>query len=479
MQRVGNPARRRLTKLENPATIADQLAPSTTMNKQEFRATVSLAAIFSLRLLGLFMIYPVFAAYARQLAGATPYKIGLALGIYGLSQGLLQIPFGMLSDRLGRKRMIVAGLLVFAFGSAVAAQASSIDGVIAGRVLQGAGAVGAVILALVADLTTEESRTKAMAMVGITIGVSFMIALVAGPILAGIIGVAGIFRLMVALALVAIGIVAFVVPAPRSLSVHRDAEPVPAMFGSVLRNPQLLRLDFGIFALHAMLTASFLVIPALLHARLHVDSRDQWMVYLPVLVASVAVMLPAIIIAEKHRRMKTVFLLAVGALAVSQLLLLAGGRNLYVLLGAITLFFAGFNVMEASLPSLVTKTSPAAAKGTATGVYSSAQFLGIFVGGIAGGWIQQFWGTTGVFLGSAAIAVLWLPVAATMQAPSYLRTRLIRIRDGGPIDSNALAGQFRGIAGVAEAAVVADERMAYLKVDPRTFDAAGAEALAG
>ena len=206
------------------------------MTRQELRAAGSLAAVFSVRLLGLFMIYPVFAAYARSLSGATPYLIGEALGIYGLTQGLLQIPFGLLSDRLGRKPMIVVGLILFGAGSAVAAMSSSIGGVILGRALQGAGAVGSVILALVADLTAEENRTKAMAMVGITIGASFMIALVAGPILAGFVGVAGIFWLMVALALLGIVITEFVVPSPRRVSVHRDAEAVPALIGSVLRN---------------------------------------------------------------------------------------------------------------------------------------------------------------------------------------------------------------------------------------------------
>ena len=274
------------------------------MEKQEFRAAGSLAAVFSVRLLGLFMIYPVFADYARQLSGATPYKTGLALGIYGLSQGLLQIPFGLLSDKIGRKLMIVLGLIIFGIGSMVAAVSTSIDGVIVGRVLQGAGAVGAVILALVADLTAEESRTQAMAMVGITIGASFMVALVAGPILAGFVGVSGIFWLMVGLALLGIAITVFLVPGPRYERVHRDAETVPAMLGSILKNPELLRLDFGIFALHAMLTASFLVVPALLHARLNVNSHSQWMIYLPVLLTSVAVMVPAIIIAESKVRVE-------------------------------------------------------------------------------------------------------------------------------------------------------------------------------
>jgi len=449
------------------------------MQTQEFRAAGSLAAVFSVRLLGLFMIYPVFADYARHLAGATPYKTGLALGIYGLSQGLLQIPFGLLSDRIGRKTMIVFGMLVFAAGSAVAALSSSIDGVIVGRVLQGAGAVGSVILALVADLTAEESRTKAMAMVGITIGASFMVALVAGPILEGLIGVSGVFWLMVGLAFLGIAITLLIVPRPRYLRVHRDTETVPAMLGSILRNRELLRLDFGIFVLHAMLTASFLVVPSLLHAGLNVSSHTQWVIYLPVLIISVAIMVPAIIVAEKYRRMKAVFVGAVAALALSQFMLIAGKDDVYVLLAAITLFFAGFNVMEASLPSLVTKTAPPEAKGTATGIYSSSQFLGIFAGGLVGGWINQTAGSDGVFAWSGALALLWLLVAATMKQPSYLTTRLIRIAAGSAADAQALAARLRQVAGVAEAVVIADEELAYLKVDSRLFDAALAQSLAG
>jgi MFS family permease len=449
------------------------------MEKQEFRAASALAAVFSVRLLGLFMIYPVFADYARQLSGATPYKTGLALGIYGLSQGLLQIPFGLLSDKIGRKLMIVLGLIIFGIGSAVAAVSTSIDGVIVGRVLQGAGAVGAVILALVADLTAEESRTQAMAMVGITIGASFMVALVAGPILAGFVGVSGIFWLMVGLAALGIAITVFLIPGPRYDRVHRDAETVPAMLGSILKNPELLRLDFGIFALHAMLTASFLVVPALLHARLNVNSHSQWMIYLPVLLISVAVMVPAIIIAEKHRRMKAVFVAAVAALVVSQCMLVVGKDDVYVVLAAITLFFAGFNVMEASLPSLVTKTAPPEAKGTATGIYSSSQFLGIFIGGVVGGWVHQTAGSGGVFACSGGLALLWLLVAATMKQPSYLTTRLIRIRDDGVLHAKELAAMLRQVPGVAEAVVIAEEELAYLKVDSRTFDADMAQSLVG
>ena len=449
------------------------------MEKQEFRAAWSLAAVFSVRLLGLFMIYPVFAAYAQGLSGASPYLIGEALGIYGLTQGLLQIPFGLLSDKVGRKVMIVLGLVIFAIGSAVAASSTSIGGVIFGRALQGAGAVGSVILALVADLTAEENRTKAMAMVGITIGFSFMVALVAGPLVATFIGVSGIFWLMVALAAVGIAIVQFVVPTPRRVRVHRDAETVPAMIGMVLKNTELLRLDFGIFALHAMLTASFLVVPGLLKNTLNVTSHDQWIVYLPVMLVSIVVMVPAIIVAEKHRRMKGVFVSAVAGLVVSQALLYLGAGNLFVVLAALAVFFSAFNVMEASLPSLITKAAPPDAKGTAMGLYSSSQFLGIFVGGLGGGWVHQHGGSHAVFALTAAIALVWLLVAVTMKQPSYLTTKLVPIGDGQANDAESLAARLRQVPGVSEAVVIADEKLAYLKVDSKSYDAAMAASLAG
>jgi len=447
------------------------------LQTQDTRAAGSLAAVFSVRLLGLFMIYPVFADYAGGLAHATPYTIGLALGIYGLTQGLLQIPFGLMSDRVGRKPMIVFGLLVFALGSVVAALSGSIMGVVAGRALQGAGAVGSVILALVADLTAEENRTKAMATVGITIGFSFMIAVVAGPIVAGLVGVAGIFWLMVVLGLAGIGITLFVVPSPPALRVRRDAETVPSMLGGVLKNGELLRLDFGIFALHAMLTASFLVVPGLLHSAVGVNDDNQWLVYLPVLVVSVAIMVPAIIVAEKHRRMKAVLVGAVAALAFSQFLLAFSGGAVAVLV-AVTIFFAGFNVMEASLPSLITKTAPAVAKGTATGVYSSSQFIGIFVGGVFGGWVHQAGGDTGVFVLTGVLALVWLAIAAGMKPPSYLTTRLVRLGSTGAAPRAGLAQRLKEVPGVADAVVIAEEGLAYLKVDSRSFDAAAAEALA-
>ena len=449
------------------------------MKPQEFRAAAALAAVFSVRLLGLFMIYPVFAAYAGTLAGANPYLIGEALGIYGLSQGLLQIPFGLLSDRVGRKVMIVLGLVLFGAGSAVAAISATIGGVIIGRALQGAGAVGSVILALVADLTGEDSRTAAMAMVGITIGASFLVALLTGPVVANFIGVAGIFWLMVALALVGIAITQFVVPSPPRLRVHRDAEAVPALLGAVLRNPELLRLDIGIFALHAMLTASFLVVPDLLRGIVGVAVHDQWIVYLPVLLVSIAAMVPAIIVAEKYRRMKGVFIGAVITLVASQIMLFYGSGDVFVLLAALIVFFSAFNVMEASLPSLISKVAPPDVKGTAMGVYSSLQFLGIFVGGIIGGMAHQHGGSPGVFVLTTVLAVIWLIAAAGMAQPSYLTTRLVPIAENKLSGAADLAAKLRQVPGVAEAVIIAEEGVAYLKVDTKTFDAGMAETVAG
>ena len=450
----------------NAALNADKMTPA------ERRAALSLASIFALRMMGLFMIYPVFSLYAHQLRGVTPTTIGLALGIYGLAQTLLHIPLGMLSDRVGRKPVITLGLLVFAAGSVIAALSQSIHGVILGRLLQGGGAVGSSMLALNADLTREEHRTKAMAVIGITIGMSSVAAVALGPVLNRWIGVPGIFWLTAILALFAIGVLLFVVPRPAHSTLHRDTEPVPTLFRRVLSDGQLLRLDFGIFALHAILTASFVVLPLVLTHIHGLSAHDQWYVYLPILTVSVFAMVPFIIVAEKRRRMKPVFVSAVLVVCLAELALMEWHRSLPAIILALLVFFTAFNLLEASLPSLISKVAPAESKGTAMGVYSSSQFLGIFVGGTAGGWLYGHHGVAGVFAFSTLVALAWLLLAATMKNPRYLSSYLLNVGRVSAQEADRLAARLARVPGVAEAVVIADDGVAYLKVDSGALDEA-------
>ncbi len=385
------------------------------MNATEIRATICLAAVFAARLLGLFIIYPVFAQLAQGLPGASPQTIGLALGAYGLAQALLQIPLGMLSDRVARKTVIAAGLGVFALGSVVAALATSIDGVIVGRVLQGAGAVGSTILATVADLTREEVRTRAMAVVGVTIGLSFGLAVVLGPPLAAATGLSGLFWITAALGLV--GVVIALGPTPTPVASPPRGPAWSSLIG-VLADRELLRLDFAIFVLHAVLAASFMVIPAILSRSLDLGEGGQWKFYLPVMAVAMAAMVPAIIVAETRGRMKEVFVGAIAVIAASLAALAAARANALSAAVALTAFFAAFNVMEAMLPSLITRFARADAKGAATGVYSTAQFLGIFAGGAGGGVVLAAGGATGVFGFAIALTLVWLAVALTMRRPT-------------------------------------------------------------
>jgi MFS family permease len=437
------------------------------MTSKERRAAAGLAGIFALRMLGLFLILPVFALYAQELHGATPLLIGLAVGAYGLTQALLQIPFGMLSDRIGRKPVIFGGLFLFAVGSVVAAMADGIVGVIIGRVLQGSGAIAAAVMALSADLTREEVRTRAMAGIGMSIGMAFALALVLGPALAHWFGLEGIFWATALLAVGGILILAVVVPDPLHSSIHRDAEPVMSQFGGVLRRRELLRLDFGMFTLHLLMTSLFLVVPLYLidHG---LPAGRHWVLYLPVLVLSVLSMVPFIIQAEARGRMKPVLLGAVLALAVALLGLYGWGRDLMSIAVLLCVFFTAVNLLEAVLPSLVAKIAPAEAKGTAMGVFSSSQFLGAFLGGLAGGWVHQYWGQNGVLLFGAAAAFVWFTVALPMGRPRQVSNQVIRVP--GEYLGKDVQNRLLQIPGVEEAVVVAEEGLAYLKVDNRRLD---------
>jgi len=446
------------------------------MSPLERRATLSLSSIYALRMLGLFMILPVLSLFAETLEGSTPLLIGLAVSVYGLTQAVLQIPFGLLSDRFGRKKIIIIGLILFTSGSIVAALSTDIYGVLIGRALQGSGAIAAAIMALVADLTDEVHRTKAMAMIGASIGVSFGVAITLGPIIAGIAGVQGVFWLTAILSFLAIFVVLFIVPNPKQSKVHRDAEVDPAQFMDVLKNKDLLRLDYGIFILHLILTASFIIVPLLMRDA-GLLPADHWQVYLPVLVSSMAIIVPFVIIAEKKRKMKAVFIGAVATVMIADISLYYFNDNFWALVAGLWIFFCGFNLLEATLPSLVSKTAPGHLKGTAMGAYSSSQFMGAFVGGTAGGWIYGEWGAHYVFLLCAIAASTWLIVALFMNAPQYLANLLVST-EGVDIDAlSRFVADVSQVTGVASSRLQESEQVLYLKVDNQLLDKEGLQQL--
>lgn len=449
------------------------------MSAQERRAAFSLASIFSFRMLGLFMILPVFALYAETLGDIEPVLIGLAIGIYGLTQALLAIPYGRWSDRIGRKPVIAFGLIVFALGSVVAATADTITGIIIGRALQGAGAIAAAVMAFTADLTREQYRTRAMALIGMSIGLSFALALALGPLLNQWIGVPGIFWLTALLAVIGIAILYLVVPEAPRLRSHRDTGAVPGYFGDVLRDPQLQRLNLGVFVLHCVLTASFVALPFALRDHAGLDAGHHGWVYLPVLLASLVLMMPLVIVAEKRRRLKEVFLVAILLIAVAELGLIFLSASLAGIILMLLLFFIAFNVLEALLPSLLAKFAPADKKGTAMGVFSSSQFLGAFAGGVAGGWMFGQFGLVGTFGFCLFCLLVWLLWARSMATPPYLSSYMISMED---FDGSRLAErerELRAVPGVAEAVIVVEDAVAYLKVDSRTVDYKQIESMVG
>lgn len=439
------------------------------MTPSEKRAIASLASIYALRMLGLFLIMPVLSLFAEQLDGSTPSLIGMAIGVYGITQAILQIPFGLMSDRYGRKKLIIIGLLLFFSGSVVAALSTSIYGVLLGRAIQGSGAIAAPIMALVADLTQEVHRTKAMAIIGLSIGVSFGIAITVGPVIAGFIGVDGIFWLIAGLSLLAILVIVYKVPNPKQSKKHRDAELVPRQFIKILKNPNLLRLDYGIFVLHAILTASFVVVPLLLRDAGLLPAL-HWQVYLPVFVISMAAIIPFIILAEKKRKMKPVFIGAIAALVIADLGLMQFHSSLPGIIGFLWLFFTGFNLLEATLPSLISKTAPGDLRGTAMGVYSTCQFLGAGIGGGVGGWCYGAYGASGVFIFCAAIAASWLLWSFSMTPPRYWANLLISLEQLTAQESDAFATEILTLNGVEEVTLHIDEAVAYLKVDNQVLN---------
>ncbi|WP_415243667.1 MFS transporter [Zhongshania sp.] len=433
-----------------------------TMSAAERRSVASLATLYAFRMLGLFMLLPVLSLYAGEYGHSTPVLVGLALGIYGLGQAALQVPLGMLSDRIGRKPVIIAGLLLFAAGGILAASADNIITVILGRLLQGTGAIASTLTALLADLTREQHRTKAMAAIGVSIGVSFALAMVIGPLAAAAIGVSGLFLLTSLLAVIGVFITLWLVPTPDVGGLNADSQSLRGLLGRCLQDRNLMRLNLGIFSLHAMLMAIFVAVPGLLEGQGLVRD-DHWKMYLPVMLVAFLAMVPLIILAEKYNRMKQVFLSAITAIIVVLSAATWFAYDYWYLVVMITVFFVAFNLLEASLPSLVSKTVCPGGKGTAMGVYSTFQFLGAFFGGALGGGLLGLWGGSALFFGAATLAGVWLLVAWNMTVPAKT-DNLVLAWKFGSWDAAILRQEVLLIPGALDITVLESEQLAYLRV---------------
>lgn len=430
----------------------------------EMRVVAALSLLYVFRMLGLFMVFPVMMLYGVEYTGATPFLLGLALGGYGLTQAIFQIPLGLCSDVWGRKPIILLGLMVFVAGSVVAALSDDVWGLIFGRALQGAGAIASAVMALLGDLTSEQNRTRAMAMIGASIGLSFSVAMVLGPVLAGYGGLSVIFWVSSLLACVGMLILYFVVPNPPPGRVAgSEGVAIPALLQSALKNADLLRLNVGIFVLHFILTSTFVVVPTVLYDA-GVQPQSHWLYYLPVMLVAFIAMLPFMYIAERKRKIKVVFLAAVASLITAEVALsMAGG--LWGWVAGLFVFFTAFNLLEATLPSLVSKQAHAGSKGTAMGIYSTCQFLGAGSGGVVGGLCYQAWGVSSVLIVGAVAGSVWLLTAVNMRQPRYLTSLCV------PLEASPEERDLRtAVPGIVEVQWVAEHALLYLKVDDKEFN---------
>ncbi|MBK0001313.1 MFS transporter [Erwinia sp. S43] len=445
------------------------------MTPVELRATWGLGTVFSLRMLGMFMVLPVLTTYGMALQGASEALIGLAIGIYGLAQAVFQIPFGLLSDRIGRKPLIVGGLIIFVLGSVIAALTTSIWGVILGRALQGSGAIAAAVMALLSDLTREQNRTKAMAFIGISFGITFAIAMVLGPIVTNAFGLHALFWMIAVLATSGIVITLLVVPSASSHVLNRESGMVKGSFRDVLANSRLVKLNFGILCLHILLMSSFVALPGQFE-RAGLPAAEHWKVYLVTMLIAFVSVVPFIIYAEVKRRMKRVFIFCVALMLVAEVVLWLAGGHFWTLVIGVQLFFVGFNLMEAILPSLVSKESPPGFKGTAMGLYSTSQFIGVAIGGSMGGWVFGHFDAQSVFVVGAVIAAVWLLVSITMQEPPYVSSLRITL-EACTLDKNALEQKLKTEPGVTAVFIVPEEQSAYVKIDSKVTSRATLEKL--
>ncbi len=456
------------------------------LNRIEKKAAFSLASVFGVRMLGLFMILPVFAIYGEQLAGYSPLWLGLAIGAYGLTQALLQIPMGILSDKYGRKPVILAGLVVFLIGSVVAALSTSIYGVVIGRAIQGMGAIASAILALAADLSREEQRPKVMATIGMFIGLSFTLAMILGPIVADAFGLSGLFWFTALLTIIAMLLIQFVVPYSVSKAPRGDNVALPKQVVKLIRHPQLARLNAGVFVLHMALTACFITLPKQFVAS-GLALENHWQLYLPTLLGSFFLMVPFMIIAMKKQQEKPMFSGAVALLSLALFFLWLLPTGLGSLIFSVVLFFTAFNYLEATMPSILSRIAPAGVKGSVMGIYSTSQFLGAFAGGIIGGFVASRLGEHSIFLVMAFISLMWLILSFGMQklkkSKSFSFSTNIHTAERVEEVSELLIN----MPGIIEATLVQEDTsnnelennhvVAYLKVDEKNVDLQSIKAL--
>ncbi|WP_343597431.1 MFS transporter [Acinetobacter sp.] len=443
------------------------------MNALERRSTFALSSIFALRMLGLFMIIPVFSVAGQSYQYATPALLGLAVGVYGLSQSILQIPFSLWADRFSRKPLVIIGLLLFAIGGAIAAMSHTIYGVILGRAVAGAGAVSAVVMALLADVTREEQRSKAMAVMGMSIGLSFVVAFSLGPWLTSLVGISGLFWVTTLMGLCAIFMLFLV---PKTTRHHRNFQQgyLPQL-KAVLKMPDLNRLHVSVFSLHLLLTAMFIYVPSQLIEYAGIPLSKHGLVYLPLLLIGVLLSFPSIIVAEKYRKMRGIFLFAITGVVLGLLILIFGYTSKYVILLGLGLFFVAFNVMEALLPSWLSKSAPIQSKATAMGVNASAQFLGAFFGGTLGGQLLMLHNTTVGWSILTVISVVWLLIGLGLKQPRYLSSVILKLPEQKQTDE--WTTQLLAIHGIEEVVVMPDQQIAYVKLDKKQLNEDGRQHL--
>jgi MFS family permease len=453
---------------ENHLYIYGMMMPNSALNPIEKRTAQSLALVFALRMLGLFMIMPVFAIYGQHLTGYSPMWVGFAIGAYGLTQACLQIPAGMLSDKFGRKPIIYGGLVIFALGSLVAGMSDSVYGVTAGRALQGAGAIASAILALAADVTREEQRPKTMGMIGVSIGVAFAVAMVLGPLLAPIIGLHGLFFITAAGAICGIAIVYFLVPNVANKAPRGETVAIPKLLGGLAKHPQLLRLDLGIFILHMTLTAMFIALPLQLQ-HMGLAANEHWHIYLPALLTSFLLIIPMLIIAAKKDMNRQFFLFAIALMTLALLMMSFATDSLIFIFVCILVYFTAFNFLEASLPAFISMISPAGSKGSAMGIYSTYQFFGAFCGGILGGLSFNLLGSSGLFLCLSGLIALWFIITWGMHNPSKIRTHVYTANINNEVQEKKLIDQLVTLKGVIEVVIMRDEQTVYVKVNKQDY----------